>query len=130
MIFGKDKKIDALDLELSTHACAKCGNCMAVCPAYLVTKNEAVTSKGKVALARKLIAGQPVTAEEAANAFLCMQCRACEEICQTNLDLISLWDALERRLEATYGRPEERIREFLKEVDGSTEYWEMVERNS
>ena len=53
LIFGKDKKLDSLDLELSTHACAKCGNCMAVCPAYLVLKNEAVSAKGKVELGQK-----------------------------------------------------------------------------
>ncbi|MCX5900948.1 MAG: FAD-binding protein [Proteobacteria bacterium] len=130
MIFGKDKKIDALDLELCTHACAKCGNCIAVCPAYLVTRNEAVTGKGKVALAKKLIAGEPVTPEEAATAFMCMHCHACEEICQTNLDLMTLWDALERRLEANFGRPDDLIKEFLKTVDGSKDYWDMVERNS
>lgn len=130
LIFGKDKKLDSLDLELSTHACAKCGNCMAVCPAYLVLKNEAVSAKGKVELAKKLIAGQPVTAEEAANAYMCMHCRACEEICQTNLDLMTLWDALERRLATQFPRPEEKIKEFLKTVDASKEYWDMVERNS
>jgi len=30
------------------------GNCLAECPAYLVTKDEAVTAKGKIALAKKL----------------------------------------------------------------------------
>jgi len=130
LLFGKDRKVDSLDLELSTHACAKCGNCMAVCPAYLVTRNEAVCAKGKVALAKKLIAGQEVSQAEVSNAFLCMHCRACEEICQTNLELMSLWDALEKRLEQEFPRPEESIKDFLRRVDNSTEYWEMVERNS
>jgi len=130
LIFGKDKKLDSLDLELSTHACAKCGNCMAVCPAYLVLKDEAVSGKGKVALAKKLNAGEPVTAGEAAKAYMCMHCRACEEICQTNLELMTLWDALEKRLETQYRRPEEQIKDFLRTVDASKEYWDMVERNS
>jgi FAD/FMN-containing dehydrogenase/NAD-dependent dihydropyrimidine dehydrogenase PreA subunit len=130
LLLGKDEKIDSLDFELSTHACAKCGNCMAVCPAYLITKNEGVTAKGKTALAKKLIAGKKVTAEEAANAFMCMHCKACEEICQTNLELMMFWDALEKRIEGTYGRPEAQITEFLKKVDESKEYWDMVERNS
>ncbi len=107
LLLGKDKKVDSLDFELSTHACAKCGNCMAVCPAYLVTGNEEVTAKGKIALAKKLIDGRPVTQEEAANAFMCMHCKACEEICQTNLELMMLWDALEKRLEGKFGRPED-----------------------
>lgn len=96
MIFGKDQKLDSLDAELSTHACAKCGNCIAVCPAYLVTGDEADTAKGKLALGKKLLEGKDVTPEEAAKAFMCMHCKACEEICQTNLELMMLWDALEK----------------------------------
>ena len=104
---GKNEKVDSLDYELTTHACAKCGNCIAVCPAYLVTGNEEVTAKGKIALAKKLIEGRPVTKEEAENVFMCMHCKACEEICQTNLELMTLWDALEKRIEAKI-RPSRR----------------------
>jgi FAD/FMN-containing dehydrogenase/NAD-dependent dihydropyrimidine dehydrogenase PreA subunit len=130
LLLGKEKTIDSLDFELSTHACAKCGNCMAVCPAYLVTKNEAVTAKGKVALAKKLLTDKEVTKEEAFNAFKCMHCKACEEICQTNLELMMLWDAVEKRIKDKFGRPENEIREFLKTIDDSQDYWDMVERNS
>ncbi|MDM8000546.1 MAG: FAD-binding protein [Dehalococcoidia bacterium] len=129
-LMGKEGKIDSLDFELSMHACAKCGNCVAVCPAYLVTQNEAVTAKGKIALAKKLLAGHTVTREEAVNAFMCMRCRACEEICQTNLELMNLWDALEKKLEAQFGWPETQIAEYLRKVDASDEYWEMVEQSS
>jgi len=128
LIFGKDRKLDSLDVELSTHACAKCGNCIAVCPAYLVTGDEAVTAKGKVALAKKLQEGKKVTPQEAAKAFMCMHCKGCEEICQTNLELMELWDALEKRIEGTFDRPDAEIAEFLKKVDQSKEYWEMVDR--
>jgi FAD/FMN-containing dehydrogenase/ferredoxin len=130
IFLGKHKKVDNLDYEISLHACAKCGNCMAECPAYLITKNEAVTAKGKISLAKKLLNKETVTQEEANNAFLCMHCKACEEICQTNLELMKLWDALETRLENQFGRPENKIVEFLKKVDASTEYWDMVELNN
>jgi FAD/FMN-containing dehydrogenase/NAD-dependent dihydropyrimidine dehydrogenase PreA subunit len=130
LILGEVKKVDSLDYELTTHACAKCGNCIAVCPAYLVTGNEALTAKGKIALAKKLIEGRPVTKEEAENVFMCMHCKGCEEICQTNLELMMLWDALEKRVESKFGRPEDKINQFLKRVDDSKEYWEMVDRNN
>lgn len=129
-LLGKGRKVDRLDFELSIHACAKCGNCLAVCPAYLVTQNEAVTAKGKLSLAKKLLNNKKVTREESANAFLCMHCRACEEICQTNLELMNLWDALEERIEGRFGRPQERISEFLQRIDASQDYWKMVERNN
>jgi FAD/FMN-containing dehydrogenase/ferredoxin len=130
LLFGKNQKVDTLDYELTTHACAKCGNCIAVCPAYLVTGNEEVTAKGKIALAKKLLEGRDVTKEEAENVFMCMHCKACEEICQTNLELMMLWDALEQRMESRVGRPEEKISEFLKKVDDSKDYWDMVDRNN
>jgi Na+-translocating ferredoxin:NAD+ oxidoreductase RnfC subunit len=131
IFFGKVKKVDDLDFELTTHACAKCGNCIAVCPAYLVTGNEEMTAKGKIALAKKLIEGKPITKDEAEKVFMCMHCRECEEICQTNLELMNLWDALEKRIETiTGGRPEDKIDEFIKKVDASSEYWEMIDRNN
>ncbi|HEY94431.1 MAG TPA: FAD-binding protein [Dehalococcoidia bacterium] len=127
MLLGEEKQVDKLDYELSLHACARCGSCLSECPAYLVTGNEAVTAKGKIALARKLLKNQPVSREEAWNAFLCMHCKACEEVCQTNLELMSLWDALEAKIESKYGRPEIQIKEFLTMVDENDEYWDMVE---
>lgn len=130
LLLGKNKKVDKLDIQLSTHACAKCGNCIAVCPAYLITKNENVTAKGKVALAKKLLSGKGITKQESDTAFLCMHCKACEEVCQTNLELIPLWETVEEKLEKRFGRPQEAITEFLKKVDESEKYWEMVERNS
>ena len=86
------------------------------------------TAKGKIAIARKLQSGQTVTKEEAAAAFQCMHCKACEEICQTNLELMTLWDVLEKELEAKFGRPEAQVADFLKKVDDSKEYWDMVDR--
>jgi hypothetical protein len=59
-----------------------------------------------------------------------MHCKGCEEICQTNLELMMLWDALEKRIEGKFGRPEDKITEFLKKVDDSKDYWEMVDRNN
>ena len=80
LILGKNKKVDTLDIKLSTHACAKCGNCITVCPAYLITKNENVTAKGKVALAKKLLSGKRIKKKESDDAFFCMHCKACEEV--------------------------------------------------
>jgi len=81
-------------------------------------------------LQKKILDGKTITKEEAENAFLCMHCKACEDVCQTNLELMPLWDAIEKKIEKKFGRPEEKIKEFLKKVDENEEYWKMVERNS
>jgi len=36
----------------------------------------------------------------------------------------------EKRLEGQFGRPEAQIAEFLKKVDDSKDFWDMVERNN
>jgi hypothetical protein len=41
---------------------------------------------------------------------------------------MSLWSAIEERLEKKFGRPQKAIAEFLKQIDESKEYWDMVER--
>ena len=41
------RRLTSLDFELTTHACAKCGNCIAVCPAYLVTRMKRSRQKGR-----------------------------------------------------------------------------------
>jgi FAD/FMN-containing dehydrogenase/NAD-dependent dihydropyrimidine dehydrogenase PreA subunit len=131
ILFGHDRYIDNLNQELSLHACAQCGNCIAVCPAYLITHNELTTAKGKIALAKKLSNNaKSVTREEAANAFLCLHCKACERVCETNLELMQLWDVLEKSLESRFSRPENQINDFIVMVENSPEYWNMVEMNS
>lgn len=131
ILFGHDRYIDNLDQELSLHACAQCGNCIAVCPAYLITHNELTTAKGKIALAKKLSNNaKSVTGEEAVNAFLCLHCKACERVCETNLELMQLWDILEKSLESRFSRPENQINDFIAMVENSLEYWDMVEMNS
>ncbi len=132
IFLGKNKNVgsaDTLDKKLNAYACAKCGSCLAVCPAYLITGDEGVTPKGKLTFAKKYMAGKPVSKEEAEKIFLCMHCKACEEICQVNLGLVELWETLEADLEKKFGRPTEIIEDFLKKVDASDEYWEMIERN-
>ena len=43
---------------------------------------------------------------------MCMHCKGCEEICQTNLELMNLWDALEKSLKEKFelaAAPDRRI---------------------
>ena len=114
------------DLELSTYACARCGACVTVCPAYLVAGRESVTGRGKLLTARKLIAGTAVDEDEVKELFLCMKCHACEEVCQTRLPLLSAYEELEEMAEARYGRPKELIGGFVAEVESSAEYKRML----
>lgn len=114
------------DLELSSLACARCGACVTVCPAYLVTGRETVTGRGKLLMARKLMSRVAVDENEAKELFLCMKCHACEEVCQTRLPLLSAYEELEEIVESQYGRPKEMIENFVAEVEASPEYERLL----
>ena len=114
------------DLELASYACARCGACVTVCPAFIVAGRESVTGRGKMLTARKLIGRGAVDEDEAKEVFLCMKCHACEEVCQTRLPLLSAYEELEDILESRYGRPKELIEGFVAEVEARPEYEKML----
>ena len=114
------------DLDLSTLACTRCGACVTVCPAYLITGRETVTGRGKLLMARKLKGKEPVDADEAKELFLCMKCHACEEVCQTRLPLLSAYEDLEGIVDSRFGRPKEMIENFVAEVEASPEYERLL----
>jgi FAD/FMN-containing dehydrogenase/ferredoxin len=114
-------------LRYAITACARCGSCVPVCPAYMVTHDETVTARGKLLLSSELLQGKgPATREEAQLPFLCMHCGACEEVCQSELDLLSAWEELEAALEARYGRPAQAVEQFVTEVEANERYWDRL----
>ena len=108
--------------------CAMCGSCVSVCPAYLLIGDERVTARGKLLTAKAMAAGFQISKEHASRTFLCMRCKACEQVCQSRLELVSAYDELERRLERTHGRDHNEISEFLKFAEDSSVYDELVNK--
>ena len=97
--------------------CSKCGSCIPVCPAYIDTGDERTTARGKLQLGKQLLSGGTMRAEEANTLFLCMHCGACTDVCQSRLDLVPVWDELERRVEAKFGKDLPRVEAFVKSVE-------------
>ncbi|OPY34890.1 MAG: glycolate oxidase subunit GlcD [Methanomassiliicoccales archaeon PtaU1.Bin124] len=117
--------LGAQDLSELTHAanaCAMCGACVNVCPAYQATKDDRVTARGKLLTARMMDQGRGISKEHAQRTFLCMRCKACEQVCQSKLHLLPLYDELEAKLEAKYGRDLDEITKFVQYVESSPEY--------
>jgi ferredoxin len=108
--------------------CSMCGACVGVCPAYLLTKDERVTARGKLLAAREFILGDDITKEHAHRIFLCMRCKACEQVCQSKLHLIDAYDDMEKRLEQKYGKDNEAINSFVSLAEQSPAYDALVER--
>ena len=108
--------------------CAMCGACIPVCPAYLALGDERVTARGKLLTAKAMASGARVSKEHAHRIFLCMRCKACEQVCQSKLELIPFYEELERELERRFGRDADEIERFVKFSESSPDYDELVKR--
>lgn len=108
--------------------CAMCGACVSVCPAYAMTRDERVTARGKLLTAKTLAEGGRITKEHAHRTFLCMRCKACEQVCQSKLELIPAYQELEARLEKAHGKDAAEIERFVRAAEVSPRYEDMVVR--
>ena len=108
--------------------CAMCGACVSVCPAYLIVGDERVTARGKLLTLKEMARGADITREHAHRTFLCMRCKACEQVCQSKLALVDAYELLERDLEALYGRDLAEIERFVKYAESTPEYDRLIEQ--
>ena len=108
--------------------CAMCGACVSVCPAYMVVRDERVTARGKLLTAKAMARGAKITKEHAHRTFLCMKCKACEQVCQSKLELLSAFEILEGELEAICGKDAAEIEKFIRYTENTPEYDELVKR--
>jgi FAD/FMN-containing dehydrogenase/ferredoxin len=100
--------------------CTSCGSCIAVCPAWIVTREELVTARAKLEAGLALCAGREISATAAQSTFQCVHCGLCEEVCQTALPLRACYDVLESLVAARHGRPDRLIAAFAAKVDKSS----------
>ena len=110
------KRNDDLVL-MNEELCSKCGSCIPVCPAYIETGDERTTARGKLQLGLAMMRNQQLPMEAAQTLFLCMHCGACTDVCQSRLDLVPVWDELERRVEQRFGKEKEKVSEFFESVE-------------
>ena len=106
-------------LEYNATLCSRCGSCVPVCPAYIYTKDERTTARGKLQLGLALLTGERLDSDGAQALFYCMHCHACTDVCQSHLDLVPVWDELERRVAQLYGKDTKKIQEFIQGVEQS-----------
>ncbi len=106
-------------LEYTATLCSRCGSCVPVCPAYIYTQDERTTARGKLQLGLALLRGERLDSDGAQALFYCMHCRACTDVCQSHLDLVPVWDELERRVAQLYGKDTKKVQEFTQGVERS-----------
>jgi Na+-translocating ferredoxin:NAD+ oxidoreductase RnfC subunit len=57
-----------------------------------------------------------------------MKCKACEQVCQSKLELVSAYEALEKELEQMHGKDTQEIEKFVRYAENMPEYDRLVER--
>lgn len=116
------------ELMRTADQCAMCGACVSVCPAYKVLRDERVTARGKLQTARALANGGDISIEHAHRTFLCMRCKACEQVCQSKLELIPAYEVLEKRLEGLYAKDAKEIESFVRFTETTPAYDELIQK--
>lgn len=98
--------IDADDILRGADRCVKCGLCTPHCPTYALSRDEAESPRGRIALMQGLAGGQLAPgARSFAHLDNCLGCRACERICPAGVPYGELLDATRNRLEPMRSRP-------------------------
>ena len=88
------------DDELS--ACVQCGLCLPHCPTYRVTGEESASPRGRIALMRE-VQQRDAPIDDAFVGFMdaCVQCRACEPACPSDVPFGRLMEQTRATLVST-----------------------------
>jgi len=87
-------------------ACVHYGFCTAVCPTYVLTRDENESPRGRIDLIRAMLErGGPPPASTVAHIDQCLSCNACMTTCAVKVDYLRLIDIARARIEKTYRRP-------------------------
>ncbi|MBI5025707.1 MAG: (Fe-S)-binding protein [Nitrospirae bacterium] len=71
--------------------CVRCGACKAICPTYLEDLDEAMGTRGRLALLKALRDGRLRATSVMANmVFSCILCGACKGLCPTGVDILEV----------------------------------------
>lgn len=96
-------------------ACVHCGMCLASCPTYRLTGQEASSPRGRLWLMGAVADGRmevldPLFEEQM---YQCLNCRACEAVCPSGVQYGPLVEASRAQIEQhrTYSLPEKAVRE-------------------
>jgi glycolate oxidase iron-sulfur subunit len=84
-----------LDLD-ELAACVSCGLCLAHCPTFRVTGEEARSPRGRIAAMRAVEEGAPAGDAFIEMMYTCVGCRACETACPSSVPFGRLMEASRR----------------------------------
>lgn len=86
--------------------CVHYGFCTAVCPTYVLTRDEKEAPRGRIDLIREMLESDgPPDRETVRHIDSCLSCNSCMTTCAAKVDYLHLADIARAHIEARYRRP-------------------------
>ncbi|HET7842702.1 MAG TPA: (Fe-S)-binding protein [Xanthomonadales bacterium] len=98
-----------LAIERLADQCVMCGLCLPHCPTYRVGRQEGESPRGRVALAKALVAGEH-GAHALAHLDNCLACGSCAQVCPSKVEFVPLLVHARTIARRTLGEPALRPR--------------------
>ncbi len=81
--------------------CMRCGICLSSCPTYQLSQDEQQGPRQRIrTLSQMLLEQQAVSVQAIESLNSCLQCRACEAVCPSQMDYSLLYDQAQNQLSA------------------------------
>lgn len=109
---------DTAASERILRTCTHCGFCTATCPTYVLLGDELDSPRGRIYLAKEMLATGQVSADTVKHIDRCLSCLACMTTCPSGVNYMHLIDHARRWIEQNYRRPwsERALRQLLGTV--------------
>lgn len=109
MLVQLDKSLESSSLARNAAAiikkCAHRGFCNATCPTFVLTKDQSLGPRGRIATIKGFLQGEPVTPAIRKQLDLCLACRSCQTTCPAGIEFGQLIKQARALMEQRYPRP-------------------------
>jgi glycolate oxidase iron-sulfur subunit len=76
------------DLVKELQRCAKCGKCRAVCPTFIVSRDETKVARGRISLLEAILEGRAVPTDYGREILMsCYGCMRCSDVCPSGVQI-------------------------------------------
>lgn len=107
------------DYTEQIESCIECDKCREICPICVVSDKEVYSPDNKIKLLTKVENNEPLDKDELDSIYLCTRCKACDDVCPSNIDITGIIQ-YERSLIAKQGREPQKTSHISNNI--STKY--------